>query len=253
MLKRLLVTLLFIALLSCSDQPFMEWGQQSLTEAELDSCQMDPCPQMTINYVLAKGNSKVSDSINSHVEMRMIAVLANAEDGPQTVEQAMAHFAQRYQELLSDFPESAGADNYEVQLEVTLHGQFKYMVSLEVWAYMYEGGAHGWSGSDFLNFDLQTGAHLGMADLFTDQKALLEIAEQAFRLQRGLPDTGSLNEQGGFWFEQDRFRLPESVGIGPESLLFIYNQYDIASYAEGPIEFSIPLERIEHLINPELL
>ena len=253
MLKRLIIALLLLAVYACSDPPLVVWEQHSLTESELDDCANEPCPDITINYTLAKGEGTVSESINTQIEARMMAVFTNAEDAPNSLEDAIQSFTKRYQELLTDFPESAGADNYEAQVEVTNHGQIGNIASLEHWAYLYEGGAHGWSGSDFLNFDLRTGTQLSMDDLFTDQKTLLDIAEKAFRDSRELPENGSLNEQGGFWFDEDRFRLPETVGIGIKGLLIIYNPYDIASYADGSIEFTIPLEQIEHLINPDLL
>ena len=171
MLKRLIIALLLLAVYACSDPPLVVWEQHSLTESELDDCANEPCPDITINYTLAKGEGTVSESINTQIEARMMAVFTNAEDAPNSLEDAIQSFTKRYQELLTDFPESAGADNYEAQVEVTNHGQIGNIASLEHWAYLYEGGAHGWSGSDFLNFDLRTGTQLSMDDLFTSKMA----------------------------------------------------------------------------------
>jgi len=254
MLKHLIFLLLFLAFIGCAEAPSVAWEQQSLTEELLTECQDAICPDMTINYVLIKGDDAVSNNINNSVQNSMVAVLTYTEDSPkENIEQAMQEYAKRNQDFLKEFPDSAGGDQYECQIEVTTHGQLGSIVSLEQWSYLYEGGAHGNSSSDFLNFDLKTGQSLELNQLIADWDAFLAIAENAFREQRKLSADGSLNEEGGFWFDEDRFRLPNSAGISVEGMLFIYNPYDIASYADGSIEFTLSIDQIEQFINPEFL
>ena len=254
MLKPLFFALLFFAVLSCSDQSLVEWEQRSLTEEALEICAQKPCPEITVNYLLSKGKGPISTSINSQIKERVIkGIWYPEENTPTEIEEAMQEFIFWYRQQLAEFPDSASTEGIESQIEVIPFGQLGRIASIEIWSYVYLGGAHGMSHSYFLNFDLNTGDNLSVDSIIQDQKELLEIAEQEFRKQKGIPKDGSLNEQGGFWFEQDQFHLPETAGISLDGLIFMYDQYDIASFADGRIEFTIPLERIEHLINRNLL
>ena len=47
----------------------------------------------------------------------------------------------------------------------------------------------------------------------------------------------------------NRFELPESLGYSDEGLIILYNPYEIASYAQGIIEFSIPYEDVNSFLN----
>ncbi len=64
------------------------------------------------------------------------------------------------------------------------------------------------------------------------------------RKENQIPEGGSINATG-FWFENDGFYLPETFGISKKSITLHYNQYEIASYAEGPITIEIPLTEVK--------
>ena len=42
-------------------------------------------------------------------------------------------------------------------------------------------------------------------------------------------------------FEEDRFSLPENLGFTPGGLELLYNPYEVASYADGPISLVLPI------------
>ncbi|MEO0900922.1 MAG: RsiV family protein [Bacteroidota bacterium] len=48
----------------------------------------------------------------------------------------------------------------------------------------------------------------------------------------------------GFMFDGDVFHLSENIGYVPEGIQLIYNQYEVASYADGPIVLTIPYTEI---------
>ncbi len=51
-----------------------------------------------------------------------------------------------------------------------------------------------------------------------------------------------------FFFGKD-FQLPETIGYGDEGLIILYNPYEIASYSQGIIEFSIPYDDVSSFLN----
>tara|TARA_B100000795_G_C22768110_1_gene426621 strand:+ start:1279 stop:1413 length:135 start_codon:yes stop_codon:yes gene_type:complete len=43
--------------------------------------------------------------------------------------------------------------------------------------------------------------------------------------------------------------LPESIGMSNTEVIIIYNQYEIASYIDGPIEIRIPMDDAKPYLN----
>ena len=83
--------------------------------------------------------------------------------------------------------------------------------------------------------------------LFKDLKTFTDFAEQKFREAHNISENEPINSTG-FWFKDDTFSLPETVGFTKENIVFQYNQYDIASYAEGPIELTIPITEAKEFL-----
>ena len=51
-----------------------------------------------------------------------------------------------------------------------------------------------------------------------------------------------------YFFGKD-FQLPESIGFSDEGVIILYNPYEIASYSQGIIEFTIPYNEIDANLN----
>ena len=45
------------------------------------------------------------------------------------------------------------------------------------------------------------------------------------------------------------FQLPETIGYSDEGIIILYNPYEIASYAQGIVEFTIPFEDVSSFLN----
>src|SRR5690606_31987371 len=141
--------------------------------------------------------------------------------------EAASNFIKSYNEDKARFPDMAA--DYFAEISVTeLYNSAKH-ICLEMRQYLYTGGAHGYGATSFINIDPATGNELTDNELFRNKKEFTAFAEQKFREQQKINKNGSINESG-FWFEDDNFQLPESVGFMQDTLIFVYNQYDIASY-----------------------
>jgi len=104
----------------------------------------------------------------------------------------------------------------------------------------YMGGAHGYSHTEFRNYDLKTGQRVILSDLFKPgfEKALNQEAEKAFRAQKGLGRWESL-EKAGYEFKQNKFAVNNNVLMTPKGLTFYFNDYEIAPYVMGPTQVSV--------------
>jgi len=133
--------------------------------------------------------------------------------------------------------------------EVTEVYSEKYLKILEQNQKSYTGGAHGNYNKQYTLYDTRRGDLINYSDIF-DYEELNRIGEEYFLRQFGIQKTDEL-EDSGYKFEKNKFYLPNNFTIEEENLRFIYNPYEIASYAEGIIEIEIPIIKLKNIIKEE--
>lgn len=237
--KITLLLLMVFILWGCSKKEPLLINGESFTEKDLDMCRQDLCPEITINYVEAMGDDAVSEKINNKIQNYIIASLLLGEDTiptAKTINEAAIGFIKTFRSDKKQFPDMAG--DYFAEINVSELYNSEEIICLEMRQYLYSGGAHGYGSTAFVNLDPETGDEITNKNLFSDEEKFKSFAEKEFRKQNDIPINESINSTG-FWFENEKFSLPESLGITKDSLIFVFNQYDIASYAEGPVEFKI--------------
>ncbi len=235
------LTLVLLPFLGCNEKEELFLTAESFTENSLDSCKNNLCAEITINYVIAFGEEGVSKKINSKIEKFIISSLMLGEDSipsAKTIEEAASEFIATYKSDLQSFPDMTAG--YFAEISVNELYRSEKLLCLEMRQYLFAGGAHGYGTTSFKNIDIETGEEFSDADIFKDKKEFAAFAEKKFRKQQSIPSDAPINGTG-FWFANDAFYLSENMGFTPDTLIFIYNQYDIASYAEGPIELKIAM------------
>lgn len=114
------------------------------------------------------------------------------------------------------------------------------------------GGPHGNTAFYGFNFDAETGEELSLDDLTTDAAALRAFAvervtamamedERADGLTEGYAELIPNNIADSYWY------------FDSEGITFIYNAYDIAPYAAGMFQFTIPYRELEGFIDAKWL
>lgn len=240
-----------IALISvgCNQEKNIEISSESFTEKELKICENSKCPEVTINYVEVFGDDEISEKINKKIKNFIFTSLLMGEDTiptAKTIQEAATDFIKTYKADKAQFPDMAGEYFAEISVNEIYSSEEHWCFELR--QYLFTGGAHGYGTTSFMNINPQTGEELTSKELFKNNKEFTAFAEKKFRAQQEIAEEQSINNTK-FWFENDEFYLPESVGFTPDSLIFIYNQYDIASYADGPIELKIAVKEAEPFLN----
>jgi|SRR5690554_4632336 len=233
------IILFGLLIASCNQNENIAFNVENLTENDLEICADIQCPEITINYVKVRGNDGIAKKINEKIDYFIISSIEFGEDAQiiaKTITEAATDFAKSYHTDKNEFPDMVAPYVAEVSVKELYRSDDH--ISLELSQYLFTGGAHGYGSTSFLNVDPETGEELGFNELFIDHKAFLAFAEGKFREQQKISPQQSINDHG-FWFENDIFYLPNSFGFTADSIIFIYNQYDIASYADGPIELKI--------------
>jgi len=93
-----------------------------------------------------------------------------------------------------------------------------------------------------LNFNPASGNLYTQDELFKKVGDFSELVEQHLKSEIA---EKSITEN--YFFGED-FKLPENIGFNEEGVIFLYNTYEIASYAQGITEFTVPYNEIANYL-----
>ncbi|NVK64944.1 MAG: DUF3298 domain-containing protein [Flavobacteriales bacterium] len=158
--------------------------------------------------------------------------------------ESIDEFADEYNRQL-EFVEGGGVWTTEASIQIKERGSDYVELYLSNWS--YSGGAHGIGGAGEFIIDMKTGKELFLTDFISDVNELTRIAEEIFRADQELAADANLIEEG-YWFPEGNFQLNENFEFNGETLDFLYNVYEIAPYAAGPITISIPMSQVKPLL-----
>jgi hypothetical protein len=115
---------------------------------------------------------------------------------------------------------------------------------------VYMGGAHNLETRNYYNFDLKTGKVIREEDIFTNNytSELTKIIKQ--RIVEESDDINTLYELDESVFWTDSIKPNGNFYITDESINYVFNPYEIAPYAYGDTEVSLPFSYIKKLLKP---
>ncbi|AXY56043.1 DUF3298 domain-containing protein [Acinetobacter chinensis] len=124
-------------------------------------------------------------------------------------------------------------------------GQHYNIATFALSTYNYSAGAaHGMYHVEYVNFDLISQQRLALQDI------LVKGAEQKIRDAIYESNTMWLSEHN---IEKSKLQLSDNYYYGVNGLVFVYPLYELASYAEGMSELTLPYHIVKKLIKPEYL
>jgi hypothetical protein len=229
---------LFVLLISCQKE-----DKLTFATLQLDETRCSECPRVEINIPKALENSKTANTINNALTEEIIEIL-NYDDeiDASSVKDAVQSFSNGYWELKKLYPEET--TGWEAKITGTITYEDPVLLTIELDSYLFTGGAHGYSAKHYLNFDKYKGKELENWQLFQNRQDFQEFAERKFRSQEAIPLEKPINSTG-FMFEKDSFYLPENIGFTNKGVQLLYNPYEVASYADGPIILTLPFEDVK--------
>jgi hypothetical protein len=176
-------------------------------------------------------------------------------DGPDlTPEEYLRQFAAENEQILA---ESSRPEEVQGSLEKSIKvlRATPPVLSLECTESSYfRPAVHPLFDTTYLNFDTRTGDTINLSSIFKEGALprLNAIGLLYFRKARGLAPADDLLE-AGFGLTDDAFESNENFGVTDRALTFYFNAYEIAPYAFGPTEVTIPLRKIKDLLRPGAL
>ncbi len=207
------------------------------------------CPKVVIQLPEARGNNRISIAINNALKEEVITQLTfDTEIEARNIRGAISSFTEGYKNIQKMYADESAVWEAKITAEVTFEDT--RMIAIKVDSYLFTGGAHGYGSTRFLNFNKKKGNEIDDWELFNDRKDFQRYAENKFRKQENIPQDKPINSTG-YMFERDTFYLPQNIGFTEEGVKLLYNQYEVASYADGPVELTLPYHEVKkYLIFP---
>ena len=114
----------------------------------------------------------------------------------------------------------------------------------------YTGGAHDNSNTFFYNFDAATGRLLKLNEIVQDTLALNKLAEVKFKEEetKVAKENGMEFKMEDYFFPENKFILPQNIGITKEGLRLLYNPYEVAAYVRGMIILDISWKDLKGIV-----
>jgi len=209
--------------------------------------QSEECTYIQFKYSLInQGQHK--EIINSTI---MDYLIISAEPGKKseeklTLETAADKFIKNYEEFMKENTDYKFGWMLEVQgkPEFTNTGIICYSVS----NVNFLGGAHPGSNMTYLNFERKNGRLVFTPDIFSPgyEDKLNVAIDAVFRKSKNLTPEDNLSDKLGLF--TDKITFNNNFAVMKDGIRFYYNPYEIAPYASGPFEITVPYEMINEII-----
>lgn len=239
--------ILIVLLIGCKNE-----HQLTLASKKFAGETCSGCPQISIEVPQVAEKSKLANNINTTISEEITAILLFGESEDQKtkgIDYAIESFAHAHREITLLYEDEN--DAWEAKIEGKVTYEDKNTLTIVLNSYLFTGGAHGYQSIRYLNFNKKTGKKLENWQIFSDKDAFKSLAEKAFRKVEGIPVNEPINSTG-FMFERDSFYLPENIGFTQDGIKLLYNQYEVASYADGPIEIILPYKEAQQFLKNKI-
>ena len=214
-----------------------------------DSCkEVNYCTQSTFEHpIFSSGNC--TDLMDSLIQsFLLVSTYSQNLSEFRSTEDVAREFITEFRLFELDFPETSGVHELSRVVQIQYHDSA--YTSLLMSEYIYTGGAHGNSHYFFKNIRHSDCKLMSWSDVFEGWTAdsLSNLLAQTYLESKGYDPEVSLYEAG---LLVDSLELTNNFGILEDRIVFLYNSYEIASYADGVIEIEVPIpagKRVEQAL-----
>lgn len=211
---------------------------------EEQSLELSDNAEIAITYPKLSSSKNSSLIINKGLENYMASqlILDDASEVPSSLVLAAEKFDNEFKTFKASFPDSA--QQWEAFIDAEVTHQSSELICIAVNTYVDTGGAHGNSHIHFLNFDPESGTQYATEDLITAPKELEPLIKAYLKEEI----TKNSDDDAEDLFFGQNFKLPESIGFNEEGVIILYHPYELATYTQTIVEFTIPFEEISAIL-----
>ena len=217
----------------------------------------------------------ISEAMATNIGDEKPKVVKSA-DGHQVVSATFRRYLRELGGMRNEAQEEGYADGmqYSYQLRVFLLEANEHYVTYQCNSEGFLGGAHGFATASAQSFSAITGQRIGYETKYNHQKEDFELTNQTlFKTPLSKKLFALIKEGVRSYFKEfddkpvtdedlrgmlinvddiNRIPLPSSAPyFSKNGLVFVYQQYEIAPYAAGMVNFDIPYDKVLPYLTPE--
>jgi hypothetical protein len=252
-LSRSLLSTLVVGILGCSAISAKVPPSNTLQRG---AC--DPLPCLTLNIqdppeLPETIKSPASGAITASLNALLYAPVDNDIEAEISRAALIQDVSNRFEEEAAAGKQGSQSTAWQLIRSAQIVFQNEDVLTVDARSHGYLGGAHGFDERTLVTFDLRDGHKVGLDELIApnSRSVLASVAEVEFRRIRNVPAGQSLQEAGFSFPPGETFKIPENFGVTASGLVIFYNPYDIASFALGATEVTLPREAIEPLLRSD--
>ncbi|MBN1633391.1 MAG: DUF3298 domain-containing protein [Ignavibacteria bacterium] len=209
--------------------------------------QNENCTYIQIKYSLIS-QGQHQEIINSTITDNIISVGDPGKKSAEklTIEEVADKFINEYENFLNN------NKDYDLGWMTEIQGKPEFsntkIICYSISNVYFLGGAHPNSNLTYLNFERKNGKLIYIPDIFSPgfEDKLNAAINSEFRKSKNLTPEDNLIDKAGLFHNEISYN--NNFAVLREGIRFYYNPYEIAPYAAGTFEVTVPYELIEDII-----
>lgn len=196
--------------------------------------------QLQIPKILAPAQA-VTDQINQIFEdnkVRAEAIITGEQKSDGDILGGIVPMAKEYQDNLPYY--------YAQMYEPTRADSA--VISMSYMQASYAGGAHGSNTVCGVNYDMQTGEKITIADLSTDEEAFRQLCIDLVKKQASEMEKEEVVFFEGYEDNIENIITDDTFFFSEKGLVLISQEYMLQPYSSGVVNFTIPYTELEGLL-----
>lgn len=243
---QLLLLCIPLLLVSCAK----EWKTSSQTyykATSADTSSVYNAAKIKLDITHFEGDDPAVQAINKRIFTTVCNSIYTGEKilEVKNYDALVNSFVTNYSQIKAELQQDS-LPSWEAQATAKINFQSKKLLNVTVDYYLFTGGAHGYGATESLLFNPDSGQTYTLTDVFLDTAQLTKLVEAKFRTQLKIAENVSLTD-AGYFFTDDRFILPKNFILNEKGIQFHYNTYEVACYAQGPIDVLISYDEVGDL------
>lgn len=214
----------------------------------LPNCEGEGCPEVSIKR-LETNDAWVTQFLDQNIQDFSKAQSPDEAKKSTTLQQNVDQFVQAAKQ---DSAERGSPVPYTMNIGAEYLGEKSGLSLFEIEADYYTGGAHGSAIKTYFNLDRKAQKQIKLNDIIVAGKKqqLYDLVYQQFVSWVKANDPATdIKQYEDMW----KFKLTDNFTFDTDGLEFQYGQYEIAPYAAGMPNFTVPYTQLNGIIKPQYL
>lgn len=211
-----------------------------------------PYFEVDISLPFAQGEGEAKSNINTAIIYAAFGIEGTSTE--ETISKVLETAQDEYYALRPDYineksmNQSPAWFNYRFSVKGNNSTGYNECINYTIENYSYTGGAHGLVNHILLNFDSKSGKEIKLQDFFAEnyEEPLTKLLFEALGKQLGVTNAEEINEKG--YFNIEELYPTENFLLAPDSIIFVYNSYEIAPYSMGSTRIALGYDQIDNII-----